>query len=38
LIEAYDGHIWISSPSHYSTSTEERPGTSACFSMPIHES
>jgi signal transduction histidine kinase len=35
LIEAYDGHIWLTSPSLISKSNLEHPGTTAHFSMPI---
>ncbi|HEY45642.1 MAG: hypothetical protein AMJ88_03445 [Anaerolineae bacterium SM23_ 63] len=38
LIEAYDGHIWLSSPSVISKSNLERPGTTARISMPLHVS
>jgi two-component system sensor histidine kinase BaeS len=38
LIEAYDGHIWLKSPSSISKSHLERPGTSAIFSLPIPNS
>ncbi len=37
LIEAYDGHIWLTSPSVISRSNLDRPGTTAHFSMPIHD-
>jgi signal transduction histidine kinase len=35
LVEAYNGHIWLTSPSLISKSNLERPGTSATFSLPI---
>lgn len=38
LIDVYDGHIWLTSPSLISKSNLERPGTTARFSMPIHDS
>jgi signal transduction histidine kinase len=34
LVEAHDGHIWISSPSMMSKSGQDLPGTSATFSLP----
>lgn len=37
LIEAYDGHIWLTSPPTISKSDLERPGTCATFSLPIRE-
>ncbi|UCF61917.1 MAG: HAMP domain-containing protein [Anaerolineaceae bacterium] len=37
LIEAYDGHIWLTSPSAISKSNSDRPGTTARFSMPFHD-
>jgi two-component system phosphate regulon sensor histidine kinase PhoR len=38
LVEAYDGHIWLVSPSKISNSILERPGSSATFSLPISNS
>jgi signal transduction histidine kinase len=35
LVEAYDGHIWLTSPSLISKPSQELPGTSATFSLPI---
>jgi signal transduction histidine kinase len=35
LVEAYDGHIWLTSPSWISKPNQELPGTSAIFSLPI---
>jgi signal transduction histidine kinase len=35
LVEAYAGHIWLTSPSWISESSQEFPGTSAIFSLPI---
>lgn len=35
LVEAYNGHIWLTSPSLISKSNLDRPGTSATFSLPI---
>jgi signal transduction histidine kinase len=37
LIEAFGGHIWLTSPSVISKSNLDRPGTTACFSMPIYD-
>ncbi len=37
LIEAYDGHIWLTSPSVFSRPNLNRSGTTAHFSMPIHD-
>jgi two-component system phosphate regulon sensor histidine kinase PhoR len=37
LIEAFDGHIWLTSPSVISKSNLDRPGTTAFFSMPIYD-
>jgi signal transduction histidine kinase len=38
LVEAYDGHIWLSSPSSITGPNQELPGTSATFSLPIPNS
>jgi signal transduction histidine kinase len=37
LIEAYDGHIWLTSPASTSQSDPNRLGTRATFSLPTHE-